>query len=207
MLGVYNYTVILTYIGMLTGFIGITYAMDGNIHGALVCLMVAGVCDMFDGKIASTKQDRTKQELRFGVQIDSLSDLICFGALPAVIVYATSGGKLHLIIPGIYLLCALIRLARFNVDEEGRQEEDGERRVLYSGLPVTFAAVIFPVTVALCSSFGWKLSRFGPILMALTALAFVSPFQLRRPHLHSKVAFVALAIVLLALIAFVEAHI
>ena len=207
MLGVYNYTVILTYIGMLTGFIGISYTLDGNIHGSLVCLMVAGLCDMFDGKIASTKQDRTPQECRFGVQIDSLSDLICFGALPATIIYATSGGKLHLIIPGLYLLCALIRLAWFNVDEETRQEGDGERRVIYTGLPVTFAAVIFPITMALCNTFDWKFSRFGAILMAITAVSFVSPFQLRRPHLHSKAAFAALIIVLLALLAFVEAHI
>ena len=56
---------------------------------ALLCLMFAGFCDMFDGKIASTMK-RTKQEKRFGIQIDSLSDLICFGALPALIVFHLS---------------------------------------------------------------------------------------------------------------------
>lgn len=79
MLGVYNYTVLLTYIGMLTGLTGIGCAMGGRIPWALLCLLLAGLCDMFDGKIASTKKDRTPQEKRFGVQIDSLSDLICFG--------------------------------------------------------------------------------------------------------------------------------
>ena len=47
MLGVYNYTVILTYIGMLTGFTGITCAIHNDLKGALICLMIAGVCDMF----------------------------------------------------------------------------------------------------------------------------------------------------------------
>lgn len=89
MLGVYNYTVVLTYIGMLVGFTGTSLAMSGNLHNALLCLMVAGFCDMFDGRIASTKV-RTVQEKRFGIQIDSLSDLICFGVLPAVTVCSTA---------------------------------------------------------------------------------------------------------------------
>ena len=61
MIGYYNYTVILTYIGTLFGFIGITYTWGGNLKMALICLMIAGFCDMFDGKIAST-MERTKQE-------------------------------------------------------------------------------------------------------------------------------------------------
>ena len=71
MLGIYNYTVILTYIGMLVSFLGLSFAMGGNIQAALLCLMISGVCDMFDGKIAST-MERTKQQKRFGIQIDSL---------------------------------------------------------------------------------------------------------------------------------------
>lgn len=67
MLGVYNYTVILTYIGMLTGLAGIGLAMRGGLPWALLCLLLAGLCDMFDGTIASTKKDRTPQEKRFGV--------------------------------------------------------------------------------------------------------------------------------------------
>ena len=89
LLGYYNYTVILTYIGMLTGFIGIVYAFEKNTFGAVICLMIAGFCDMFDGTIASTKE-RTQQEKCFGIQIDTFSDLICFGALPAIIVYSQS---------------------------------------------------------------------------------------------------------------------
>ena len=122
MLGVYNYTVILTYIGMLTGLTCIGFAMGGKLPWALLCLLLAGLCDMFDGKIAST-MERTAQEKRFGVQIDSLSDLICFGVLPGVIVYSTAPGKIAVAaVAGLYVLCALIRLAWFNVDEEERQD-------------------------------------------------------------------------------------
>ena len=61
MIGFYNYTVILTYIGLLSGFTGIIFAWNGDIKYSLLCLIFAGVCDMFDGKIASTRK-RTKQE-------------------------------------------------------------------------------------------------------------------------------------------------
>lgn len=91
MLGFYNYTVVLTYVGMLTGFAGILFAAGGQVSPALLCLLGAGFCDMFDGKIASTRP-RTQQEKRFGIQIDSLSDLVCFGVLPAVIVWCAPPG-------------------------------------------------------------------------------------------------------------------
>lgn len=131
MIGYYNYTVVLTYVGMLFGFTGITYVWNGNLKMALICLLIAGFCDMFDGKVAST-MERTKQEKRFGVQIDSLSDLICFGVLPALIVVQCSGGKMpYILVSAAYVLCALIRLAWFNVDEEQRQDvEDTSREII-----------------------------------------------------------------------------
>ncbi|MCI8327611.1 MAG: phosphatidylserine synthase, partial [Lachnospiraceae bacterium] len=67
--GYYNYTVVLTYLGMLVGFTGIIYTTEGLYRQAVLCLMIAGVCDMFDGTIAATKQ-RDEQEKKFGIQID-----------------------------------------------------------------------------------------------------------------------------------------
>ena len=185
MLGIYNYTVILTYIGMLSGFTGITLTMEGNIKGALICLIVAGMCDMFDGKIAST-MERNRQEKRFGVQIDSLSDLICFGVLPAVIVCANSSGRLRLLPPALYVLCALIRLAWFNVTEEERQDREDGRRRYYYGLPVTFSAVIFPLVFGLIPLMPKELPWLPSLAMLLTAAAFLTPFRLRKPSFRLR---------------------
>ena len=182
MLGFYNYTVILTYLGMLSGFTGIVCASSGNLKGALICLVISGVCDMFDGKIAST-MERTRQEKRFGVQIDSLSDLICFGVLPAMIVYVSLSGRLRLIPCALYTLCALIRLAWFNVDEEERQDRESGRRKVYLGLPVTSAAVLFPVLIGLGTKLRWPLHLLLPLVTLLTAAAFLTPFRLKKPTL------------------------
>ena len=90
LLDYYDYTVILTYLGMLSAFMGILMSVNSNFKTALICLMFTGFCDMFDGAVASTKT-RTKSEKRFGIQIDSLSDLISFGVLPGVFVYMFAG--------------------------------------------------------------------------------------------------------------------
>ncbi len=186
-LGYYNYTVVLTYIGMLTGFIGIVYAFEQNTFAAVICLMIAGFCDMFDGAIASTRP-RTVQEKTFGIQIDSLSDLICFGVLPAVIVY---GRNLHnnlvLAVCALYVLCALIRLAYFNVDEQQRQQVSSGSRELYYGLPVTLSALFIPVVNAACKAFSWKASIAQTLTLFIMAVCFLTPVPLKKPKLVGKI--------------------
>lgn len=186
MLGVYNYTVILTYLGMLAGFSGILCAFEGRLLAALGCLMLAGVCDMFDGKVASTKKERTRSEKRFGIQIDSLSDLVCFGVLPAVIVYSLGGRWLRALACGAYVLCALIRLAWFNVDEEARQDFDTGRRKVYLGLPVTSAALILPLLFGVGTLLHWPLRVMAPFVLLLVAAAFLTPFSIRKPSLSVR---------------------
>lgn len=182
MIGYYNYTVILTYIGTLFGFAGITYIWNGNLKMALFCLMCAGLCDMFDGRIASTMK-RTKPEKRFGVQIDSLSDLVCFGILPALIVLQCSGRKvLTVFVSAAYVLCALIRLAWFNVDEEQRQDLEEKSREAYLGLPVTMSALLIPFLISIAQLLKLPLDMVCPWVLLLIAIAFVWPFHLRKPN-------------------------
>ena len=186
LLGYYNYTVILTYIGMLTGFAGIVNAFSGNIFGALICLMVSGFCDMFDGAIAST-MTRTDREKSFGIQIDSLSDLICFGVLPAVIVYNLNSSNLFIMaLCSVYVLCALIRLAYFNVDEQERQENSSGRREVYYGLPVTLSALFLPLAHG-ADSLLYRRSIGATSSLVLMSLLFLLPFPLRKPRLAGKI--------------------
>ncbi len=185
-LGVYNYTVILTYFGMLVAYAGIACALRGDLHGALVCLMIAGACDMFDGAIAATKT-RTAQEKRFGIQIDSLCDLISFGALPAVIIYRAADSDASFYISGFYLLCAVIRLAWFNVDEEERQNISSEARQIYYGLPVTTAALILPGLAQARPLCGLPVGRLGPGALLAMGVAFLSPIPLKKPALLGKI--------------------
>ena len=151
MLGFYNYTVILTYLGFISGVVGIGLAFTGNPTYATICLLISGLFDMFDGKVASTKKDRTADEKKFGIQIDSLSDLVCFGVLPAAIGYAIGlKAPYWYILFALYALASLIRLAYFNVIEEHRQSESTSARTSYSGVPVTTSSLLFPLIYFAC---------------------------------------------------------
>lgn len=115
MLGVYDYTVVLTYVSLMVSIGGMMFAVNGHLHLGVMCLAISGLCDMFDGKIARTKKNRTEVEKRFGIQIDSLSDIVCFGVAPAVLCYCFGmRGVIGVAILMFYVLAGLIRLAWFN---------------------------------------------------------------------------------------------
>ncbi|MBR0091924.1 MAG: CDP-alcohol phosphatidyltransferase family protein [Lachnospiraceae bacterium] len=186
MIGVYNYTVILTYLGMAVSFAGITWTIDGRTEMGILCLLVAGVCDMFDGMVASLRE-RTKQEKRFGIQIDSLSDLISFGVLPVIIACRQIPyNRVVSTASGIYLLCALIRLAYFNVSEEERQDTTDAPREYYYGLPVTTAAIFIPITYAIARWTRTNMRFVWPALLVVTAILFISPIRVKKIHLFHK---------------------
>ena len=147
MIGFYDYTVLLTYMGFISGIVGITLAINGHIFPAIFCLMFSGLCDMFDGRVARTKKKRTAEERHFGIQLDSLSDLVCFGVLPSIIGYSLALKDTFLPFDYRYLLpvvaffplAALIRLAYFNVLEITRNSNTPVK--VYTGLPVTSSQV------------------------------------------------------------------
>lgn len=146
MIGFYNASVILTYIGLASSVFGITRVFEGQYAAAYLCLLISGVCDMFDGKIARAMKNRTAEEKVFGIQIDSLCDLVCFGVFPAVLGYSYGFNHgLGVISAYMIVQAAVIRLGYFNVTEEERQRICSEPRKKYQGLPVTTVAMIFPL--------------------------------------------------------------
>ena len=144
-IGFYSYTVILTYLSLISGCFGILFSTQEKLGLAIGCLAFSGLCDMFDGMVARTKKNRTPDEKNFGIQIDSLCDVICFGVLPGVHLYFSGlNTPWGIAIVLFYILCALIRLAFFNVIESKRQEKEDGCAKYYRGLPVTTSAIIFP---------------------------------------------------------------
>jgi CDP-diacylglycerol--serine O-phosphatidyltransferase len=86
-------------------------------------------------------------------------------------------------VSALYVLCALIRLAYFNVTEETRQATEGGRRTHFMGVPVTTAAVIFPLTYALSVLAPASVAPWlYPALILITAIAFIAPVKVRKPH-------------------------
>lgn len=209
MLGFYDYTVILTYLSLIASVCGIACAKLNHPLAAIFCLLFCGLCDMFDGKVARTKRNRTEGEKRFGIQIDSLCDLICFGVLPAMICMEIWGenvfdGKSRYIwvaVTGVccfYVLAGLIRLAFFNVTEELRQQETDAVRSRYQGLPITSAALILPV-IYIFRFFIPSDASFRAlytVALLITGVCFITPFRIRKPKMGMMLVMLGVGIMI-----------
>ena len=205
-IGFYDYTVILTYLSLMSGTIGIMLCLNGMGHPYLgmFFLLFSGLCDTFDGKVARSKKDRTTQMKKFGIQIDSLSDLIAFGMLPACIGIAMlrytmcipdlSGVTRYLLthytlqtqivlslIAVLYVLAAMIRLAYFNVMEEDQNRDETGAKI-YTGLPVTSAALIFPAVLLIHMLIRADLTFLYFGVMLITGGLFISKIQIKKPQ-------------------------
>ena len=177
-------------------------AIKDRYVGSLICLMLAGVCDMFDGTIASTKKDRTRDERTFGIQIDSLSDIICFGVLPAVWVFCvTPKISVAFIAIFVFILCGLIRLAYFNVDEANRQTPanrqaaPAERRQYYLGLPITSSALAIPAVYLIGEFTAIHTQTIAALALLIIGICYVLPVKLKKPSLFGEVLLVGIGAV------------
>ena len=182
-IGFYNYTVILTYLSVVSAVMSMILAHKAAFGGAMLCLFLSGFCDAFDGTVARSKKDRTEDEKAFGIQLDSLCDVVSFGAAPAFACYCMGmDGIPGMAILCLYCICAVIRLAFFNVQEAKRQQTEGGCNKFYRGLPVTTSSMIFPLYYLLRPVIPGNV--FLPvlhILCAWIAFLFVLDFQVKKP--------------------------
>ena len=200
LVGFYNYTVWLTYAGAAAAVCGIFFSAGGHPFWGVICLLFAGATDMFDGKIASTMK-RNEAEKNFGIQIDSLCDLISFGVLPVAIGYGLGlSGGFFFVSAVLYIICAIIRLAYFDVDEIMRQKNENGSRKTYYGLPVTAAAMLFPLIYGLKDLLGAALLPVYQVALFAVAAAFILKFKIRKPRGAALWVIFALGLAVVALV-------
>ena len=198
MLGVYDYTVILTYISLAISVIGMINCVSGNLRIAILMLAVCGLCDMFDGKIARTKKNRTDIEKRFGIQIDSLCDVICFGIFPILICYELGMKSIFgLSVLCLYGVASVIRLAWFNVMEEIRQSQEEDVRHYYQGLPITSMAVILPFFYLIRKPLGVHFMYTLSVAVVVIGILFISNIRVKKPQ--NPIVILMVAMIALAL--------
>lgn len=205
MIGFYDYTVILTYISFLSAVAGIFSASTMHLRWAIFFLAFSGLCDMFDGKIARTKKNRTEDEQAFGIQIDSLCDIVCFGVLPIVICYKMGMNEIYsMVILALYGLAGLIRLGYFNVMEAKRQAEEGGARKYYQGLPITSMAIALPILFVVAPLFPSRVVFIVVLHLVVTLVGFlfILDFKLRKPSVKEVFLIVAVVAVAVAVIVF-----
>lgn len=172
-IGYYNKSVILTFVGIVISIIGMLNVSNTDI--ALTCLILAGICDLFDGVIAR-KCKRTDKEKAFGVQIDSLADVISFLVFPVVFAVFNNDNKiLAAIVAGVYILAGVERLGWFNVNTgEGKKG-------YYDGLPVTYSALIIPIANVVLELLNVQFKYTNYILLMVLAVLYVVNVKIKKP--------------------------
>lgn len=203
-IGYYNRSVILTYISLISAVGGICFAYVTYLTWSVVCLIVAGVCDMFDGKIARACKDRSDKEKDFGVQLDSLADTVAFVVLPVLISMEMGHiDPVSITICVLYVMAGVCRLGYFNVLVAHTNTDQPVPN--YTGLPVTSAAIIFPTL--------WLIFRLLPKcptlyiydgIMFLTAMLFVSRLKIRKPKGIAYYIFTAIAVIGIGLLLYLQ---
>lgn len=157
---------LLTTAGLFAGFYAIVAAMKGNFEVAAVALFVAMIMDGLDGRVARL----TGTESEFGAQYDSLSDMMCFGITPALVLYSWALrylGKVGWLAAFFYVAATALRLARFNT-----QVGQADKRY-FTGLSCTAAA-------GLIAGMVWVATDFGIQGMRINDIVQIFGFPLRR---------------------------
>jgi CDP-diacylglycerol---serine O-phosphatidyltransferase len=205
--GIYVLPNAITLAALFSAFYGIVMAMNGRFEAACIAIFVAAVLDSLDGRVARM----TNSQSAFGEQMDSLSDMVAFGAAPALIVYIWAlkdMGKLGWIPAFVYIAGAALRLARFNVNIGVVDKR------FFQGLPSPAAAALVVGLVWMMDDSGYKnVTRsdwvpwlaFGVTLYAGLSMVTNAPFYSfkvfggRRTVPFIVLVGIALAIALIAL--------
>jgi CDP-diacylglycerol--serine O-phosphatidyltransferase len=197
--GMYLIPSLLTTAALFAGFWAIVQAMNGRFDWAAKAVFVAMVLDSLDGRVARL----TKTQSAFGAEYDSLSDMVCFGAAPALVVYEwalLSLGNYGWAAAFLYCACAALRLARFNTNLEVADKR------YFQGLPS-------PAAAALVAGFVWVMddNAFDPeglrwwalavtVFAAVSMVTSVKYYSFKTINLRRSVSFV---VVLLIVVSFV----
>ncbi len=202
--GVFLAPATITSLGLLAGFFALVSAINAHFELAAVMIFIAFVCDGLDGRVARLSRSSSA----FGVEYDSLSDVVAFGVAPAGVAYCWSLkllGAWGVVLAGVYVICAALRLARFNVQTASTDK----RR--FVGLPVPGAAVMIAGLVLAYSYFELNSPRALCTLMAPLTVALAGLMISRVPYPSFKTinlrqrAAVELVVAMLVVLAFLFA--
>ena len=197
--GIYLLPNIFTSLNLFCGFYAVIASIDGKFVAAAVAIVIAGLFDHLDGKIARA----TKTTSKFGVEYDSLADLVSFGLAPGVMIYLWALKPLERmgwLAAFLFMACGALRLARFNV-QTGSTGSD-----YFLGLPIPAAAGMNSVTVLIFHKFGLE-GNSHPILILIMiyilSFLMVSTIKyesFKKPEMFKQMNFNVLVATILILI-------
>lgn len=192
-IGVYNLANCVTFLSIVAAMVAVCYASNPKI--AMLMLIVSGVCDMFDGRIARMFP-RTDFEKSFGIQLDSFADTVAFVVTPAVFLVTQSHTVWAVLIAILYVLAGVTRLCWFDITTDGNTK-------YFTGVPVTCIALLLPLMHAVAALFGAAVSPVAiAVALFMMSFLFVANIQVKKPDgkWYAVFSVVAIAMVVVLLV-------
>ncbi len=165
---------LITTMNLFMGFLAIIQSIQGQYVFAAYAIVGAAVFDQLDGRVARMTHSQSK----FGAELDSLCDLVSFGAAPGILLFLWAlqpFGRVGWLVSFLFCACGALRLARFNVQHEVVE------KAYFQGLPIPMAAGIVASSVLAFTDLGWEPQHSYILLLMTALLAFVmvSTFRYR----------------------------
>jgi CDP-diacylglycerol---serine O-phosphatidyltransferase len=189
---------VLTLLALCAGMSAIRYAVIGKFEAAVIAIIIAGILDGLDGRMARL----LKANSSFGAQLDSLSDFLSFGAAPAIVLYfwtLAQLGALGWVIALFFAACCALRLARFNTQLD--VELPPYAYNFFTGVPAPAGAGLVIITMFIAFEWGDAVARspwLNAVIVAATAALMVSrvpTVSLKRVRIHHDYVVPALLVV------------
>ena len=179
-IGQYRFCDLITMCGTLSAVLGIVLSLFRHFHLSILLMIICALCDSFDGYFARKKKN-TEFQSTYGAELDSLSDMICFGVFPAIFVLTSNNLSIIKYIIPIYIICGLIRLAYFNTLSITKTNEKG----YFRGLPITTSAFVLPV-IYLLIFINYEVYEYVTLItLILLSILFISNIKIKKPDINN----------------------
>ena len=158
--------------GIFSGVMSLIMSSEGKFDNAAWFILIALIFDGLDGRVARMTNTTSK----FGVEFDSLADIVSFGVAPAMLLYQFCGvefGRFGIVVSGLYVVFGAIRLARFNVTTSENEPS------VFIGVPIPTAAVFISILILLYDKYSFTL--YTPLLLATLLVAVLMVSNIRYP--------------------------
>lgn len=186
-IGYYNKSIILTFISLFLCIFGISMALNNNVTISFIILIICGICDCFDGYIASFVK-RTENEKKYGVELDSIVDIVCYGVYPIIISFSLGYNSIYnILIYFIYIFSSVTRLCYFNIDENNKK--------YFKGVPITTISFILPVILAFTTN-----ELFLMFTLLVFSFLYLLNIKINKLKIRYKWLMLLLGIILIILI-------
>jgi len=190
---------VITLTGLSLGLSSIRFALESDFNLAIVCILLAGICDILDGMLAR----HLNSESDLGAQLDSLSDFLSFGIAPGILIYMSifnQDSRIGAFAALAFIIFSCLRLALFNVRLEQSKSSDGKPEHFFNGIPTPMGAILImlPLTHSYMG-YDWAYENLNfvagyIILISGLLVSRIPTFSIKRKQflIQSKLGFLVL---------------